>query len=92
MKKIIFKEDENNTIIITGTASEAESLYKQALASGEASPLVIEPMPRFNPAKMYGIMFYDVEGFDFPQFEVVTANGIVRMLNDSVEVSEYAPA
>ena len=32
MKKIIFKEDENNTIIITGTASEAEALYKQALA------------------------------------------------------------
>jgi hypothetical protein len=26
MKKIIFKEDENNTIIITGTASEAEAL------------------------------------------------------------------
>lgn len=92
MKKIIFKEDENNTVIIVGTAFEAETLYKEALASGEASPLVIKPMPKFNPAKMYGIMFYDVEGFDFPQFKVVTANGIVRMLDDSAEITEYTPS
>jgi hypothetical protein len=91
MKKITFKENENNTVIIVGTAFEAETLYKKALASEEAFPLVVEPMPKFNPCKMYGVMFYDVEGFDGPEFKVVTTDGIVQMLDGSVEVLEYVP-
>lgn len=91
MKKIIFKEDENNTVIIAGAASEIERFYKENVAKGECYPLVTAPMPQFNSHRTYGVMFYDVDGYDAPFFRVVTASGIVNMLDNSAEITEYTP-
>lgn len=81
MKKYIFNDEE--TILIIGTAREIRSLYK-AMLKREFYP-VFSDFPKFNDSKLYGIAYQGSADSFEDGFRVVSERTCLEMILEGGE-------